>query len=75
MIGKNQAERVQITLELSPELYETINKLKQQMDIDAAEVFLKGITLLEVAMEAKQQGKQIWITDEQQNLETKIVGI
>ncbi|BAY37323.1 hypothetical protein NIES2111_16600 [Nostoc sp. NIES-2111] len=75
MIAKNQLEKIQINLELSPELYAVINNLKQQTNGDTAEVLLKGITLLAVAIEAKQQGKQVWITDNKQNLETEIVGI
>ncbi|BCL37967.1 DNA-binding protein [Nostoc sp. MS1] len=75
MINKNQSERIQINLELSSELYAVINNLKQEMNGDTAEVLLKGITLLEISIEAKKQGKQVWITDDKQNLETEIVGI
>ncbi|HEY9803603.1 MAG TPA: hypothetical protein V6D25_24880 [Leptolyngbyaceae cyanobacterium] len=75
MMEKNKFERIQINLELSPELYETINKLKQQINGETAEVLVKGIILLEVALEAKLQGKQVWITDDKQNLESEIVGI
>jgi len=71
--GKNQ--RIQINLDLSPELYETLNNLAQKINGDNAEVFLKAIALMEVAVEAKQKGKHIWITDENQNLETEIIGI
>jgi hypothetical protein len=71
--GKNQ--RVQISLDLSPELYETLNNVAQQLDGDMAEVLLKGIVLMQVAVEAKQNGKHLWITDENKTLETEIVGI
>ncbi|MEH2001421.1 DNA-binding protein [Nostoc sp.] len=70
---KNQ--RIQINLDLSPELYETLNNLAQQINGDNAEVLLKAIALLEVAVEAKQKGKYIWIADDNQNLETEIIGI
>lgn len=72
---KKQTERMQINLELSAEMYETINKLKQQINGETAEVLLKGIMLLEVALEAKLQGKQVWITNDKQNLESEIIGI
>ena len=74
-MDKNKPERVQINLDLSAELYETVNKLKQQINGDTAEVLLKGIILLEVAVEAKLQGKKVWITDDKQNLESEIIGI
>ncbi len=71
--GKNQ--RIQINLDLSPELYETLNNLAQKINGDNAEVLLKAIALMEVVSEAKQKGKHIWIADENQNLETEIIGI
>ncbi len=71
--GENQ--RVQISMDLSPELYETLKNVAQQLNGDTAEVLLKGIVLMQVAAEAKQKGKHLWITDENKNLETEIVGI
>jgi hypothetical protein len=75
MTTQNTPPRVQINLDLSPELYETINNLVQQINGDNTEVFLKAIALLEIAVEAKLKGKHLWITDEEQNLETEIIGI
>ncbi|MBD2363015.1 DNA-binding protein [Anabaena minutissima FACHB-250] len=75
MTTENRPQRIQINLDLSPELYETINNLVQQINGDNTEVFLKAIALLEVAVEAKLKGKHLWITDAQQNLETEIIGI
>jgi hypothetical protein len=75
--GKNQ--RVQINLNLSSELYETLNNLAQQINGDNGEVPLKAMpttgyayALIEVAIEAKQKGKYIWIADDNQNLETDL---
>ncbi|MDF5712216.1 MAG: DNA-binding protein [Nostoc sp. S4] len=75
MTAQDKTQRIQINLDLSPELYETISNLAQQINGDNTEVLLKAIALLEVAVEAKQKGKYIWIADENQNLETKIIGI
>ncbi|MBD2415374.1 DNA-binding protein [Nostoc calcicola FACHB-389] len=75
MTVKIKNERIQINLDLSPELYETISNLAQHIHGDNAEVLLKAIALLEVAVEAKQKGKHIWIVDENQNLETEVIGI
>lgn len=68
-------QRVQISMNLSPELYETLKNVAQEFNGDTALVLLKGIVLMEVAVEAKQKGKHLWITDENKNLETEIVGI
>lgn len=75
MTAQDKTQRIKINLDLSPELYETLNNLAQQINEDNAEVLLKAIALLEVAVEAKQKGKHIWITDDNQNLETEIVRI
>ncbi len=75
MTVQEKTQRIQINLDLSPELYETLNNLAQQINGDNAEVLLKAIALLEIAVEAKQKGKHIWIADENQNLETEIIGI
>ncbi|MEH2451093.1 DNA-binding protein [Nostoc sp.] len=75
MTAQGKTQRIQINLDLSPELYKTLNNLAQQINGDNAEVLLKAIALLEVAIEAKQKGKHIWIADDNKNLETEIIGI
>lgn len=75
MTPQNEPQRIQLNLDLSPELYKTINHLVQQMNADNTEVLLKAIALLEIAVEAKQTGKHLWIADDNQKLETEIVGI
>lgn len=75
MTAQGKTQRIQINLDLSLELYQTLNNLAQQTNGDNTEVLLKAIALMEVAVEAKQKGKHIWIADENQNLETEVVGI
>ena len=68
-------QRIKLNLDISPELYQTLNNLAQTMDEDSAIILLKAIALMEVAVEAKQQGTHLWITDDKQHLETEIVGL
>ena len=75
MTVQDKNQRVKISLDLSPELYETLKNVAQQLDGDMAEVLLKGIVLMQIAVEAKQNRKHLWITDENQTLETEIIGI
>ncbi|KAF3886250.1 MULTISPECIES: hypothetical protein [Nostocales] len=75
MTLREKNQRVQISLDISFELYETLNQLAHKINGDNAEVLLKAITLMEVAVEAKQRGKSLWIADENNNMESKIVGI
>ncbi|MEH2009300.1 DNA-binding protein [Nostoc sp.] len=75
MTTQEKNQRIQINLDFSPELYETLNNLAQHINGDNAEVLLKALALMEVAVEAKQKGKHIWLADDNQNLETEIIGI
>jgi c-di-AMP phosphodiesterase-like protein len=71
--GKNQ--RVQINLDLSSELYETLNNLAEQINGDNAEVLLKAmptVGYVYALIEAKEKGKYIWIADDNQNIETDL---
>jgi hypothetical protein len=79
MTAQKKSQRTQINLDLSPELYETLNNLAQQINGDNSEVLLKAIptagyayALMEVAVEAKQKGKHLWIADDHQNLDSMI---
>jgi hypothetical protein len=71
----NNSDRVQINLDISPELYQTVQNVAKQINGDTAEVLLKGVMLMQVAATAKQEGKHIWIADENNQLETEIIGI
>lgn len=71
----DNSHRVQVNLDISPELYQTLQNVAKQINGDTAEVLLKGVMLMQVAANAKQEGKHIWITDENNQLETEIIGI
>jgi hypothetical protein len=45
-----KTQRIQINLDLSPELYETLNHLAQQMNGENAEVLLKAMPTLTTPM-------------------------
>ncbi len=73
-------EKIQISLDVSPGLYQTLESLAQKINGDkgdkaVANVLLKAITLMEVAVKAESEGKSIWIADKDEKLDTKIVGI
>jgi hypothetical protein len=68
---KNQ--RVQMSLDLSPELYENLKNVVQQFGGDTAEVLLQGIVLMQLVVEVKEKGKHLWITDDNKNLETELL--
>jgi len=68
-------ERIKLSVEVSPELYEIIEKLAKQGHETKSDIFRKGIALMKVAAEAKQAGKKIGIAAPGQTLETEIIGI
>jgi len=68
-------ERIKLSVEVSPELYETIERLAKKGHESKSDVLRKGIALMQVAVEAKQEGKRIGIAAQGQPLEKEIIGI
>jgi predicted transcriptional regulator len=68
-------ERIKLSVEVSPELYETIDRLAKKGHESKSDVLRKGIAFMQVALEAKQAGKKIGIAALGQSLETEIIGI
>ncbi|MFE1746807.1 DNA-binding protein [Coleofasciculus sp. H7-2] len=73
-------EKIQLSLDVSTELYQTLETLAQKIsgnkkDKAVANVLLKAITLMEIAVKAEEESKSIWIADKDEKLDTKIVGI
>lgn len=73
-------EKIQLSLDVSTEFYQTLETLAQKIsgnkkDKAVANVLLKAITLMEIAVKAEEESKSIWIADKDEKLDTKIVGI
>ncbi len=75
MIIPEHPERIEISLDISPELYQTLQTIAKEINGDPAEVLLKGIILMQIVVAAKKEDKYLWITDKNSNLETQIIGI
>lgn len=56
-------EKIHLSLELSPQLYATLDTLAQKIGTDKTDVLLKAIALLELAVEAKEQGMDIKVVE------------
>jgi predicted transcriptional regulator len=67
--------KVRLTLDLSPELDQLLQRLADMMGVTKSEVMRKSITLMELAVEAKRAGKRFGIAHDDQNLATEIVGL
>jgi predicted transcriptional regulator len=67
--------KVRITVDISPALYAKLDELAEKTHTTKSDVLRKAIGLMDVAMEAKEQGKKIGIAEKDQPLATEIIGI
>lgn len=70
-----ERNKVRLSLDISPELNELLADLASKMGGSKSDVLRKAIALMEVAVEAKRQGKKFGIAEKDQQLATEIVGI
>lgn len=67
--------KVRLSLDVSPELYTLLESLATTTGGTKSEVLRKAIALMEVAVDAKRQGKKFGIAEKDQQLATEIIGI
>lgn len=72
---KSEKGKVRLSLDISPELNELLESLADSIGGTKSEVLRKAIALMEVAVEAKRQGKKFGIAEKNQTLTTEIIGI
>jgi len=66
---------VRLSLDLSPELNETLENLAAATYCTKSEVMRKAIALIEVAVRARTQGKKLAVVDRDQPVATEIIGL
>ncbi len=71
----DEKEKVRLSLDVSPEVNELLEQLASTIGGTKSDVLRKAIALMEVAVDAKQQGKKFGIADKGQTLATEIVGL
>lgn len=69
------ANRIRLSLEVSPELNETLEGLAARIHGTKSEVLRRAIALMEVAIEAARSGQKLAIADKDDRVVTKIIGI
>ena len=70
-----QTHTVRTTLDISPELNAKLLDMAEATGGTQCDVLLKSITLMEIAIQAHQQGKKVSFGLRCQPLATEIVGI
>jgi hypothetical protein len=64
-MSEKKAERVRLSLEVSPEFNELLESLIEGTgSTNKSEVLRKAISLMGVAVEAKKSGEKLYISDE-----------
>lgn len=69
------AARVRLSLDVSRELNETLEDLAEATDSSKSEVLRKAISLMEVTVRARREGKKVGIAGPGQDLKTEFVGL
>jgi predicted transcriptional regulator len=64
-----------LSLDISPELNDLLEQLATRTGGTKSDVLRKAISLMEVAVEAKRQGKKFGIAERDQQLTTEIIGL
>jgi len=72
---KGGGEKIRISLDISPQLYEKLQSLAQELDGTKSDVLRKSLVLLDVAVEARKNGKKLGLADSNNQLTTEIIGI
>jgi hypothetical protein len=67
--------KIRLSLDISPEANDLLESLAASIGGTKSEVLRKGIALMQVAIDAKRQGKKFGIAEKDQSLATEIVGI
>jgi predicted transcriptional regulator len=73
--ASRKAESVRLTLEISPDLNNTLEELAGATHGTKSDVLRKAIALMQVAVRAKTEGKKFGIAEAHQQLSTEVVGI
>ncbi len=70
-------KKVRISLDVTPELNDLLDTLTKKMGSTKSEVLRKAIALIDVAVDANQQGKKLMIADPDEKIKsgTEIVGV
>ena len=67
--------KIRLSLDISPEANALLESLASSIGGTKSEVLRKGIALMQIAIDAKRQGKKFGIAEKDQALATEIVGI
>ena len=69
------ADKVRLSLDVSPELNRTLDELATKIHGTKSDVLRKAIVLMELAVQAKDREQKLGIIDKNRHVVTEIVGL
>lgn len=66
--------KIRVSLDISPELYAKLQGLAKDIRGTKSDVLRKSLALMDVAVQARKNGKKIGIADKSEQLTTEIIG-
>ncbi len=72
---KESSEKVRISFDVSPELYDRLQAMARDVNGTKSDVLRKSLALMEVVLKATKDGKKIGIAEQSDQLTTEIIGL
>ena len=70
---KPERGKVRLSLDISPELNDLLEELAETSGVSKSDVLRRAITLMKIAVDAKQTGKKFGIAEKDQTIATEII--
>ena len=72
---RERGSKVRLTVDVSPELNETLDQLADNAHLTKSEILRRAIALMKVAAQAHEKGQKLALIDKDQQGMTEIIGI
>ena len=73
--NRERGGKVRLTVDVSPELNETLDQLAENAHLTKSEILRRAIALIKVAAQAHEKGQKLPLIDKDQQPLTEILGI
>ena len=73
-VSEEAAQKIRVSLDISPELYAKLQEMARDIRGTKSDVLRKSLALMDVAIQARKDGKKIGIADRTEQLTTEIIG-
>ena len=72
--SEDAVSKLRVSIDISPELYAKLQGLARDVRGTKSDVIRKSLALMDVAVQARKNGKRIGIADKDEHLSTEIIG-